>query len=80
MLSEAQLHAVATRSFLSGEGVERGGGGGGGGGDEGTHTPNIAFRHLPPDSARFSSATEGVLFISAEVSRFGLALSRYIGW
>ena len=25
------------------------------------HTPNIAFRHLPPNSARFSYATEGTL-------------------
>ena len=29
------------------------------------HTPNTAFRHLPPNSARFSYATEGALFISA---------------
>ena len=29
------------------------------------HTPSIAFRHLPPNSARFSYATEGALFISA---------------
>ena len=27
------------------------------------HTPNIAFRHLPPNSARVSYATEGALFI-----------------
>ena len=26
------------------------------------HTPSIAFRHLPPNSARFSYATEGALF------------------
>ena len=32
------------------------------------HTPSIAFRHLPPDSARFSYATEGALFISAQLS------------
>ena len=28
------------------------------------HTPSIAFWHLPPNSARFSYATEGALFIS----------------
>ena len=28
------------------------------------HTPSIAFRHLPPNSIRFSYATEGALFIS----------------
>ena len=30
--------------------------------------PSIAFRHLPPNSARFSYATEGALFISAQLS------------
>ena len=29
------------------------------------HTPSTAFRHLPPNSARFSYATEGALFIFA---------------
>ena len=29
------------------------------------HTQSIAFRHLPPNSARFGYATEGALFISA---------------
>ena len=29
---------------------------------------SIAFRHLPPDSARFSYATEGALFISMQLS------------
>ena len=33
-----------------------------------TQTPNIAFRHLPPNSARFGYATEGALFISAQLS------------
>ena len=33
-----------------------------------THTPSAAFRHLPPNSARFSYATEGALFISAQLS------------
>ena len=32
------------------------------------HTPSIAFRHLPPNSARFVYATEGALFISAQLS------------
>ena len=36
-----------------------------GGGQPGAPTPSIAFRHLPPNSARFSYATEGALFISA---------------
>ena len=35
-------------------------------------TTSIAFRHLPPNSARFSYATEGALFISrAAVHRRG---------
>ena len=33
-----------------------------------THTPSIAFRHLPPNSARFSYTTEGALFIFAQLS------------
>ena len=33
-----------------------------------THTPSIAHRHLPPNSARFSYTTEGALFISAQLS------------
>ena len=32
------------------------------------HIPSIAFRHLPPNSARFGYATEGALFISAQLS------------
>ena len=32
------------------------------------HTPSLAFRHLPPNSARFGYATEGTLFISAQLS------------
>ena len=32
------------------------------------HTPSIAFRHFPPNSARFSYATKGALFISAQLS------------
>ena len=30
------------------------------------HTPSIAFRHLPPNSARFGYATEEPLFVSAQ--------------
>ena len=33
-----------------------------------THTPSTAFWHRPPNSARFSYATEGALFISAQLS------------
>ena len=33
-----------------------------------THTPSIAFRHLPPNSARTSYATEGTLSISTQLS------------
>ena len=33
-----------------------------------THTPSTAFRHLPPNSARFSYTTEGALFISMQLS------------
>ena len=33
-----------------------------------THTPSIAFGHIPPNSARFSYATEGALFIAAQLS------------
>ena len=32
------------------------------------HTPSTAFRHLPLNSARFSYATEGALFISTQLS------------
>jgi len=32
------------------------------------HTPSIAFRHLPPNSARTGYANEGALFISAQLS------------
>ena len=32
------------------------------------HTPNTAFRHLPPNSARFSYATEGALLNFVQLS------------
>ena len=32
------------------------------------HNPSTAFRHLPPNYARFSYATNGALFISAQLS------------
>ena len=36
------------------------------------HTPSIAFRHLPPNSARFSYAIEGAtLYLHAAVQRRG---------
>ena len=43
------------------------------------HTPSgIAFRHLPPNSARFSYATEGVLFISAQLSSNAVSALRKV--
>ena len=38
-----------------------------------THTPSTAFRHLPPNSARFSYATERALdlYLRAAVQRRG---------
>ena len=37
-----------------------------------------AFRHLPPNSARFSYATEGVLFISAQLSSDAVSALRKV--
>ena len=45
---------------------------------EATHTPSIAFRHLPPNSARFSYATEGALFISAQLSSDAVSALRKV--
>ena len=42
------------------------------------HTPSIAFRHLPPNSARFSYATEGALFISAQLSSDAVSALRKV--
>ena len=45
-----------------------------------THTPSIAFRHLPPNSARFSYAIEGALFISAQLSSDAVSASESYGY
>ena len=42
------------------------------------HTPSAAFRHLPPNSARFSYATEGALFISAQLSSDAVSALRKV--
>ena len=41
-------------------------------------TPSIAFRHLPPNSVRFSYATEGALFISAQLSTDAVSALRKV--
>ena len=59
----------------------RGGGGGeacGGGGIGVCHTPSIAFRHPPPNSARFIYATEEPLFISAQLSSDAVSALRKV--
>ena len=43
-----------------------------------SHTPSTAFRHLPPNSARFSYATEGALFISAQLSSDAVSALRKV--
>ena len=43
-----------------------------------SHTPSIAFRHLPPNSARFSYATEGAFFISAQLSSDAVSALRKV--
>ena len=43
-----------------------------------THTPRIAFWHLPPNSARISYATEGALFISAQLSSDAVSALRKV--
>ena len=42
------------------------------------HTPSIAFRHLPPNSARFSYASEGALFIPAQLSSDAVSALRKV--
>ena len=63
-----------------GEGVRGRGLGGWGGGGRGRgagrgagmrRTPGIAFRHLPPNSARFGYAAERTLYLRAAVHRRG---------
>ena len=43
-----------------------------------THTASIVFRYLPPNSARFSYATEGVFFISAQLSSDAVSAVRKV--
>ena len=43
-----------------------------------SHTPSIAFRHLPPNPARFGYATEGALFISAQLSTDAVSALRKV--
>ena len=43
-----------------------------------SHTTTIAFRHLPPNSTRFSYATEGALFISAQLSSDAVSALRKV--
>ena len=42
------------------------------------HTPSIAFRHLPPNSAIFGYATEGAHFISAQLSTDAVSALRKV--
>ena len=42
------------------------------------NTPSTAFRHLPPNSARFSYATEGALFISVQLSSDAVSALRKV--
>ena len=43
-----------------------------------SHTSSVAFRHLPPNSARFGYATEGALFISAQLSTDAVSALRKV--
>ena len=42
------------------------------------HTPSVAFWHLPPNSARIGYATEGALFISAQLSTDAVSAFRKV--
>ena len=42
------------------------------------HTPSTAFWHLPPNSARFSYATEGALFFSAQLFSYAVSALRKV--
>ena len=44
----------------------------------GAHTPCIAFRHLPPNSARFGYANERALFMAARLSTDAVSALRKI--
>ena len=46
--------------------------------DPGQHIPSIAFRHPSPNSASFSYATEGALFISAQLSTDAVSALRKV--
>ena len=41
-------------------------------------SPSIAFRHLPPNSAGFGYATEGSLFVSAQLSTDAVSALRKV--
>ena len=43
-----------------------------------SHTPSVAFRHLPPNSARIGYVTEGALFISAQLSTDAVSALRKV--
>ena len=47
-------------------------------GETPSHTPSIAFRHLPPNPARVSYATEGSLFIAAQLSTDAVSALRKV--
>ena len=42
------------------------------------HTPSIAFRHLPPNSAGFGDTTQGAIFISAQLSTDAVSALRKV--
>ena len=43
-----------------------------------SHTPSIAFQHLPPNSARYGYTTKGALFISAQLSTDAVSALRNV--
>ena len=46
--------------------------------DTANHIASTAFRHLPPNSARIGYATEGALFISAQLSSDAVSALRKV--
>ena len=58
------LPGISAKALLSVDGV--------------SHTPSITFRHLPPNSARFSYATEGALFPSMQLSADAVSALRKV--